>query len=145
MGRRDSIARVLLALAVAVVLGASLAPSADASKGGKNTVASVSKRVQAQKDMCEIVGGGTLKVVKRPGGTTTTCNGGVQDGRVCTYTSKKSRCHQTRQAVPGNPNSAPVVPVITGGGPGPEAPADPSDGGEEEPTEDPGGPIILFE
>jgi hypothetical protein len=143
--RTGTISRVVLALVVAFVVVATLVPSVDAGKNNKNTIASVKQRIGGQRDICE-AGGGTLTTIKRPGGTTATCTGGTEDGHVCVHSSKKTRCYQTREGTPAPPDSAPIVPVITGGAS--EPPPAPTGGGEDPPTDppaDPGGPIILFE
>ena len=143
---RRSILRILggavvMGAGAVVSGGASLVPSADAAKRSKK---SISRRANSQADLCES-DGGSATITKRPGGTTVTCTGGAQDGKVCTYTTNGSRCYNTRQAAPGNPNSAPIIPVITGGGPGPEPTPEPTNGSGEDPTGGSGGPIILFQ
>ena len=88
--RAVTISRLVVLLTVALLLGSVLVPSVDATKvSPKTTVASVKKRVQGQKDICEIGGGGTLTVTNTAfGSTVTKCNGGTD-----VHTKKKTTCH----------------------------------------------------
>jgi hypothetical protein len=92
-----TLARVMVALAVALVLGSMLVPSGEAAKKGKNTIASVKDRVQGQRDLCETLGGGTMTVSTTPfGATITDCEGGTHDGQHCVNTNASTTCTTTR-------------------------------------------------
>jgi hypothetical protein len=85
--------RLLLAVAVALVLGTTLTSSVDATKKGKNTIASVKDRISAQRDYCELLGGGELDVRRGKGATRFTyCEGGQFDGTSCKHTEGASQC-----------------------------------------------------
>jgi hypothetical protein len=103
--------RLLLALSTALVLAALAVPEVDATKAGKNTIDSVSKRAGNEAKICENAGG-TATVTKKPGGTTVTCTdvpNQVPEGGdyACTFHSKGYRCHAIRTSPPG---SGPVAP-----------------------------------
>jgi hypothetical protein len=119
VSRRGLLSRLLMAAAVAPVMGTMVVPAVDAKK-----IQPIKKRVQNAREACEIVGG-TATVEKRPGGTTVTCS----DGFVCTISSKKTRCFQTL-------TNSPATKAGGGGAvpPGDNGNEDPSDGGA-----DPGG------
>ena len=110
--RSMTISRRGFALAAALFLG-TVAPSVEATKNTKKKLGSIKVRVQAQQEICQI-GGGTSTVSERPGGTTVTCVGGDYDGRVCTNSSKKKRCHQTftNPPAPNAGGGAGVSPVM---------------------------------
>ena len=98
--RRSIVARVLLATIAAPTLANRLGGSAAATKAGKNTIASVDKRVSNQRDTCELINGGTLSVTTLPSGTKTTfCRGGTSDGTYCKNTASETscRCNNTGQ------------------------------------------------
>ena len=118
VSRRSLLSRLLMAAAVAPLMGTMVAPEVDAKK-----IQPIKKRVQNAREACDIrrrdVDGQT-----RPGGTTVTCS----DGYVCTISSKKTRCFQTLT------NS----PATNAGGGGAVTPS----GGNEDPTDggaNPGG------
>jgi hypothetical protein len=118
VSRRRWLSRLLMAAALAPVLGTTVVPDVDAKK-----IQPIKKRVQNAREACEILGE-TATVEKRPGGTTVTCS----DGFVCTISSKKTRCFQTLTNSP--------APLAGGGG------AVPPSGGNEDPTDtgaNPGG------
>jgi hypothetical protein len=95
--RPAALSRWALSLVVAIVIGAMLIPEVEASKPGKNTIASIEKRIEAQKDNCELIGGGTLTVTPSPfvPNMITKCVGGEEDGKRCTHTPRKTVCTQT--------------------------------------------------
>jgi len=108
--RTVGFSRLLLALAVALVLGTMVAPDADAGKKGKNTIESVGKRVKTAVSVCD-KDGGTATVTKKPGGTTVACEGtSTNHDWACTYHSKGNRCHATRTRLPDD-----VIAPPTGG------------------------------
>jgi hypothetical protein len=129
--------RLLLTLAVALVLGVTLADSVDATKKGNNTIASVKERIQVQRDQCELLGGGELDVRRGKGGTRFTyCEGGSHGGTSCKHTEEATQCKcettgkngWCTQTVTAPPHSGVVVPPPegalddpTGGGGGPNA------------------------
>jgi hypothetical protein len=122
MTRRVWLSRLLLAAAVAPVVGPRVAEPVAAGKK-KPKVASVSKRTEEQRVRCEIVGGGQLAVLDGPdGGNTTECKGGSLDGLTCINTKSKTTC--ARQLT--NPPSE-----KPGGGA-----AEPPSGGNEQPNDD---------
>jgi len=153
------LSRLLLAVAVALVLGVTLADSVDATKKGNNTIASVKDRIQVQRDHCELLGGGELDVRRGKGGTRFTyCEGGSHGGTSCKHTEEATQCKcETTgkngfctQAVTAPPHAGVAVPppdgVLdnpTGGGGEPNAgrgatvpppsEADPGDGEPEQP------------
>lgn len=145
----STIARLVLSLVVALLLGTLLVPSVDASKKGKNTIASVGSRVQSQRDLCETIGGGTLDVKKTAFGTRTTCTGGTDDGAKCVIHKKYTKCERQRTRPP---TSAPAVPPSGGveepggGGGGSNAgggAAVPPGGGVEDPGNPTAGEPVL--
>lgn len=118
--RRTWLSRMLLAAVAAPVLGVTLAESAGASKPGKNTVASIGKRLENAKDTCELIGGGKMDTVSLPSGTKITyCNGGEHGGTRCKHTSQESTCScpntgkngYCQQAVTAPPHSGVAVPT----------------------------------
>lgn len=144
--RTVGIAQPVLALAVALVLGTMVVPVVEASKKGKNTIASIDKRVGAQRDYCELLGGGTLEVRTLPSGTKNTyCKGGMEGGKRCVHNERETTCKQT--VTP--PGSEPAAPPIGGSnrdpgdGPNAGAAAPPQGSGEADPNgEAPGQPIL---
>jgi hypothetical protein len=133
--RRGWLSRLLLAAAMAPVMGTMVVPipEVDAKK-----IQPIKKRVQNAREACEIVGG-TATVEKRPGGTTVTCS----DGFVCTISSKKTRCFQTLTNSPAtNAGGGGAVPPDDNGNEDPsDGGADPGGGGGVDPgwEADPGG------
>ena len=127
VSRRVWLSQLLMAMAVTLVFGTTLAENVDAKVNTVKTNVSIKKRVKAQRELCEI-GGGTLSVDKRPGGTTTTCNGGDSDGWTCTNAKKSYRCHRTL-------THSPTIKAGGGGAvpPGDNGNEDPSDGGGTDP------------
>ncbi len=140
--------RLLLAVAVALVLGATLAGNVDASKKGKNTIASVKDRISAQRDYCELLGGGDLDVRRGKGATRFTyCEGGQFDGTSCKHTEGASQCKCETTGKKGFCEQAITAPPDAGEpGPGgrannagggatvpPPSDADPGDGEPEQP------------
>jgi hypothetical protein len=109
--------RRALALLAATLASGGLAPRVDAAR----KILSIAKRVQAQRELCEI-GGGTLDVKNTAfGSTITTCNGGEGDGYTCVNTAKSTKCHQAFTAPPDNVYTPPTGGVYdppTGGGGG---------------------------
>lgn len=92
-----------LMLAVALLLGLAVAESVDAKIIRAQT--SIKERVQGQRDHCELIGGGELKVTtytqpQRPAGQQTVkteCSGGADNGMTCTFTPKYSSCEKARK------------------------------------------------
>lgn len=106
LSRRGWLSRLLMAAAVAPVLGATLTERVHADK--KDTKKQkrekrIRKRAQAEADACNQVPGQWGTINKRPGGTTVTCSDGQGPVYTCTYNSKGSRC---RSHVISGPNSA---------------------------------------
>ena len=93
---------MMVMAAVALLLGAMQPQGVDATKAGKNTVASVKVRIAAQKDLCELIGGGTLSTKDSPfvPNKITTCTGGDFDGHTCTHTPKKTVCTDPARPLP---------------------------------------------
>jgi hypothetical protein len=116
--RLVTLSRLVLALAVAFVFGATLVPSVDAAKKGKNTIASVKDRVRNQRDLCEIIGNGILTSEKVGKATVTQCTGGSSHGKRCVHTKKSTQCHQTRTHPPGEPLPGEPLPGATAEDPG---------------------------
>jgi hypothetical protein len=131
VSRRRWLSRLLMAAAVAPVLGVTLGETANADKKGKKRK-SIKERADAYRRAC-VADGGTATVEKRPGGTTVTCTGGTNGlgeevDWTCTVHSKGSRCHTNLTHSP--------APLAGGGG------AVPPSGGTEDPTDtgaNPGG------
>lgn len=108
--RMATISRLALSLAVALLLGSMLAQGADAKRIPANGV-SIKDRVQAQRDLCETAGGGTLEATETAfGSTITKCKGGTDDGRTCVNTKQSTNCHQARRQPPttGHDAAAPL-------------------------------------
>jgi hypothetical protein len=122
VSRRVWLSQLLMAAAVAPVMGATLAGDVDAKVNTIKTKTSIKYRVKAVREICEI-GGGTAAVDKRPGGTTVTCNGGDSDGYTCTVTKKHNRCFTALTNSPAS-NAGGGGAVPPGGGN-----EDPSDSG----------------
>jgi hypothetical protein len=115
------LSRLLLAVAVAVVLGATLADSVAAEKNTGRKPTSIAARVKDEKTRCESNGGKIQVTYTLPGadsGTaTSTCSGGTHDGRECTHTKKSTVCTQAATHEPSLPYS-PLQDVVvspTGG------------------------------
>jgi hypothetical protein len=150
VSRRAWLSQLLMAVAVTFVFGATLDGSADAKVNTIKTNVSIKKRVQAQRELCEI-GGGTLSVSERRGGTTTTCHGGDSDGYTCTNSKKSYRCFQTLTNPPGTKaGGGGAVPPSDGaddGGSGGNnaggGAAVPPGGGAEDPNDPPTGDPVL--
>ena len=118
--------RLLLALSVALVLGAVVAPDVDAKKvTAKNTIASIKSRVKNEIANCKTAGGKATVTQNAGKSKTVACTGvperveGAGD-YTCVVHSKGTRCHATRVSQPG---SGPVAP------PADEANEDPTGGG----------------
>jgi hypothetical protein len=83
-----------MALAVALLLtqGVGAQPN--------NKPVSQADRIQAQRDMCETIGGGTLEVTDSPfkGIKLTECKGGTEDGTKCAHGRTKTNCTYPKQA-----------------------------------------------
>jgi hypothetical protein len=92
VSRRSLLTRLLVAAAVAPVMGT--APAGPVNAGKKKKRPSISARVQNVREMCEL-GGGTLAVSEGAGGTTTECKGGDDNGQVCFISKTKTRCAKT--------------------------------------------------
>ena len=122
-GLRSSL---LLSLAAVSPLRTMLVQDVAAVKNSKKA-ASIAKRAQTMRELCEI-GGGTATTDVRPGGTSVTCKGGTDDGKVCIIHSKGGRCFQTvtNPDLPNqplepdspyaNPGDLPDVPLEQDGG-----------------------------
>jgi hypothetical protein len=72
-----------------------------AKEFSKPAYTSIKTRVQAQGDLC-FVGGGTSSVSTENGVSTTSCEGGKQDGMTCTNTTSMTSCSMPR-VVPSGP------------------------------------------
>jgi hypothetical protein len=154
--RRDVLSRLLLALAVALTLGTTVAPEVDAKKVGKNTIASIKSRVKNEIKNCKDAGGKATVTQNAGKSKTVACTGvperveGAGD-YTCVVHSKGTRCHATRVSQPGSPLGDVTAPPAedanenpTGGGGGnnagdgtvapPPTEADPDGGEPEEPT-----------
>jgi hypothetical protein len=97
---------LLTSLALVAVRGALPIHDVVAEKNTKKKSKSVQSRNQAQKDLCEDIGGGTLEVTNIGGGSwETTCHGGDYDGRACTNTKNSTICvyQRTEPDVPSHP------------------------------------------
>lgn len=109
--RFEGLARSALVLAVALLVAAGVAEQAMAKP--IRTQASIAVRVAAQRDTCELLGGGELTVTKFPQKdrpkenwtTRTECKGGTEGGTICTNTPKMTNCYQavTRPPDDGRP------------------------------------------
>lgn len=109
--RRSVLARVLLAAIAAPTLGNRLGSSAGATKKGKNTIASIDKRISNQRDTCELINGGTLSVTTLPSGTKTTfCKGGKSDGTYCKNTASETSCRCNNTGRDGECSQAVTAP-----------------------------------
>jgi hypothetical protein len=74
----------------------------DVAADKKSKLPSKKKRLEDFREICG-VGGGTVTIdAVKPGGTTATCSGG-KNNRTCTFTSKVTRCHAARRAIPDLP------------------------------------------
>ena len=148
--RTVGFSRLLLALAVAMVLGSTVVDSVDAKKNHGRKPTSIADRIKDEKTLCE-KNGGKIWVTHKPGSATSTCNGGAKDGRECTHTRKSTVCAPARTQPPAHggvtapPSDAGLNPDggDTGGGGGnnagggavaPPTEADPDGGEPEQPT-----------
>jgi hypothetical protein len=123
--RPVAIVRLVFTLGVAVLVGTMLVLPVEAAK----KVASVKVRVQAMRDVCEIVGGGTLTVVQVGKATVTDCNGGASDGYRCVFTKgTPSACHQAYTPPP--PPDEDVAPPPSGVAPPAGGGDSPTGGGD---------------
>ena len=132
--RRGLLARMLLAAAVAPVMGVRLTDDVSADKKKKKN-----KRKEAHVGIsvsaCENEGG-TAEVIEKPGGTTVNCTGSENGDWSCTHTSQSSRCYYEHPAPTDMPHQplAPETPLAgpTQHGDRPLQPvtpyADPADG-----------------
>jgi hypothetical protein len=114
--RRVWLARLLMAAAVAPVVGVPLAETVEADKKKRP---SQKKRIGYARESCEAGGGTLVEQTHDSGGTTTECKGGTFDGTFCFHGAKKTKCH----------SAAPNLPNAGGGG------AVPPSGGNEDPTD----------
>jgi hypothetical protein len=145
VSRRGVLARLLLAAAVAPVLGVTRADNvaADKKKKKKPKITSVADRTDSQRFLCE-EGGGKLAVQDGPegsGGNTTECKGGTDNGRTCINTKKSTKCSQALTSSPTKPGGGGAVPP-SGGVENPSGGANPGGGGAVPPSggnEDPTG------
>ena len=126
------IARLVLVMTAAFLLGAMLAPHADAAK----KVPSVKSRVQTQVDLCETVGHGILTVERVGKDTVTQCTGGYSDGQRCVHSKKGTKCHQARVIPPSSGGDSVSVPV-SDVGVSEEPPADPGSPPAAPPSDEP--------
>ena len=114
VSRRTCLSRLLLAAAVAPVMGAMLADTADANKKKKKN-----KRKEAHVGIsvsaCENENG-TVEVIERPGGTTVNCTDSDNGDWSCTHTSQSSRCYYEHTAPTDMPNQ-PLAPETPFAGP----------------------------
>lgn len=126
---RGTIVTALMVVMGMALLGAMFASTVDAAP--IKTKASISSRVQSQRDLCEI-GGGQIKVDYgykdgKLDSAQTVCNGGSDDGRVCSNTTTTYDCYTvgkfvrpTESVVPGQrpdtaapvENPAQTLPVV---------------------------------
>ena len=118
VSRRAWLSRLLVAAAVAPVVGVRLADDVNANKKDQ-------KRQSKQERVHKLVhgcaaDGGTAKIEGRPGGATVTCTGGAGGDWTCTVHSKGSRCHK-------NLTHSPATNAGGGG-------AVPPSGGNEDPS-----------
>jgi hypothetical protein len=115
VSRRDWLSR-MLAVGASLVVGVRLTPEVGASKKGKNTIASVKDRIQGQRDLCALGGGGggTLEVRRATGGKKwfTYCEGGEHDGTSCSNTATGTSCKCEHTGKKGVCSQA----VVAGGG-----------------------------
>jgi hypothetical protein len=116
--------RVLLTLAVAITLGAMLAPDVDARKNTGRKPTSIAAHVKIEKQRCE-KNGGKIQVTYKVGSADSFCTGGTHDGRECTHTWKSTVCAPARTPAPQSPLN--------------DVGATPIDGGNEDPTSGGGG------
>lgn len=84
-------ARCFMVLAVALMAGAMLAQHVEAKKVPANGV-SIAKRVQAQKDFCD-VDGGTFEATETAFGSTITTCTGAEGAGTCVNTVQSTNCH----------------------------------------------------
>jgi hypothetical protein len=124
VSRRFWLSRLLVAAAVAPVVGVKLAEpvAAGKKKRKKPNIGTVEERTANQRYVCETGDPpGKLAVLDGPGGSNTTeCKGGEHDGDVCYNTKKATKCYLGRTQ---DPTTKPG-----GGG------AVPPGGGNEDPT-----------
>ena len=132
ISRRSWFSRVLMAAAVAPVVGVRLADSVHAGKK-KKKAHNITLRVEAERLGCEFGNpehSGTLVEQQHEDGTVTTeCKGGDLDGRTCFHGKTKTKCHQQTQHVPTTNVTEGAVPATAGADPsGGTAGTDPSGG-----------------
>ncbi len=97
------LSRMILAAAAAPVLGEPLRGPVLAAKKGKNTIASVDKRLENAKDTSETIGNGTLDTVPLPSSAKITYReGGTHDGTRCKHTSREPSCRCSHTGQPGD-------------------------------------------
>lgn len=102
-GKTTSIARWFLMVVVLVAMGLATVQGVAARKITVKAAASVKDRVQAQRDVCEVIGGGKLSVTSTSIITFTTCEGGTEGGTSCTHTKEETTC-ETPNRIQPTPN-----------------------------------------
>ena len=153
MRRTGWIARLVLTVAVAVMLGTMVVPEVEAKKLDKNTIARViNKRARNEARICEQAGGNATITKGAGKSKTVSCTDlpnqvpEGSDGYSCTFHSKGVRCHAIRtgqsQGTTAPPPTGGLQEDPTGGGDGtnagggsvvpPPSEANP-DGGDDEP------------
>jgi hypothetical protein len=65
----------------------------------KNKIQSIKQRVKINVGICEDMGG-VATVTVRPGGTSVSCSGGMDNGSTCVHSTKRTRCYTAHQAQP---------------------------------------------
>lgn len=110
-GTAKTMARWLLTVAVVLTVGFATVQGVDARKVTVKAAASVKDRVQAQRDLCELIGGGTLEVTSTPIITFTTCKGGTEGGTHCTHTNDETSCTTPSRTQPAQDGRAGITDV----------------------------------
>jgi hypothetical protein len=147
--RTFALSRLLPALAVALLSGATWSRGGNAEVNSTKTTTSIRKRVDHFQKSCERGGGKMADPIKKPGGTTVTCNGGKNDGLTCTYSKKSSRCHYDLTNPPTLPLEDVSAPPTggnedpTGGGPNPGGGGGIDPGSGADPGETGGGVLLA--
>jgi len=90
----------ILTLVALVAIGLATVHEADARKFTVKATTSIKDRVQAQRDMCATIGGGTLTVTSGYVTTTTSCSGGTEDGTNCSHTRNETTCTTPERTKP---------------------------------------------
>jgi hypothetical protein len=112
--RRNVLSRFLTALAIAPAMGSAMTGHVDASKKGKNTIASVGDRIKNISEYCSDLGGTPTTTTTPFGYKSTKCNGGDMDGTRCTHTKKKTNCHCSHTGQDGWCSAAVTAPPAGG-------------------------------